>query len=191
MNSDLRDRRPAQPDANPVSHAVTRGVIGVRSYSVGWDELLPWYKDNEFIRTGYRPLSYSYLESFRSCFHLHNETGSIYSHLLATIWMIVLPVLVYPYAKSQYPRANADDWTVFALFFLGGTLCFGLSTIYHTLSNHSRRIYDLYLRLDLLGIITVTAGCFPPGLWYTFPCASRRTRIFWVGVSKRPQKCLS
>ena len=96
--------------------------------------------------------------------------------------MIILPIFLYPYAKEQYPGADGDDWMVLGLFFLGGTICFGLSTVYHVLSSHSQVVHDVYLRLDLLGISTVTAGCFPPGVWYTFPCAARDTKIFWIGV---------
>lgn len=47
------------------------------------------------------------------------------------MWMIPLPVVLYPYAKEHYPKANADDWIVLGLFFLGGAVYFGLSTIYH------------------------------------------------------------
>lgn len=98
------------------------------------------------------------------------------------MWMIPLPVVLYPYAKEHYPKANADDWVVLGLFFLGGAICFGLSTIYHAVCNHSHAVHNVYLRLHLLGISTVTAGCFPPGVWYTFPCASRETKMFWIGV---------
>lgn len=148
-----------------------------------WDKLAEWCKDNEFIHTGYRPISDSYIGSLRTCLYIHNEMGNIYRNLLATLWMLALPIYFYPYARDRYPNANADDWTVFGLYFLGGALCFGLSSVYHTFSNHSHAIHDVYHRLDLLGISTVTAGCFPPGMWYTFPCASREVKIFWVGVS--------
>jgi len=77
--------------------------------------------------------------------------------------------------KEHYAEANLDGWIVFGIFFLGGTLCFGLSTAYHVVSNHSHALQDVYHRLDLLGISTVTAGCFPPGVRYTFPCVSRNT----------------
>ncbi len=147
-----------------------------------WDELPEWSQDNEFIHSGFRPISNSYWDCFRSCFYVHNETGNILSHLLATLWMIALPIYFYPYAKEHYPSANSDDWTLFGLFFLGGALCFALSTSYHALSNHSHTVHDFCHRLDFLGIIVVTAGCFPPGLWYTFPCAARNTKIFLIGV---------
>jgi adiponectin receptor len=96
--------------------------------------------------------------------------------------MVALPMVFYPYAKEHYPSANSDDWTLFGLFFVGGALCFALSTSYHALSNHSHTVHDICHRLDFLGIIVVTAGCFPPGLWYTFPCAARNTKILLIGV---------
>ena len=150
---------------------------------INWDDLPAWAKDNEHIHTGFRPLTNSYADCVKSCFYLHNESGNIYSHLLATLWMVLLPILYYPYARERYATASSDDWTVFGLFFLGGALCFALSTMFHTLANHSRAVHDVYHRLDLLGITTVTAGCFPPGVWYTFSCASRDTKIFWISVS--------
>jgi len=45
------------------------------------------------------------------------------------------------------------------------------------------------LKLDFLGILTVTAGCFPPGLWYTFPCASRQVKFTWIAVDLTAQFC--
>jgi Haemolysin-III related len=69
-----------------------------------------------------------------AAFYAHNETGNTYMHLLATLWMIALPIVLYPYDKDRYPAAGADDWTVFALFFLTGASYFALSTIYHVLS---------------------------------------------------------
>lgn len=147
-----------------------------------WHGLTEWTKDNEYIETGYRPISNSYLDCIRSCTYLHNETGNVHSHLLATIWMIVLSAYFYPYAKTHYPNAGKDDWIIFGLYFLGGAVCFGLSTAYHVFSNHSHAVHDLYHQLDLLGISVVTAGCFPPGIWYTFPCVAKRTRVLWIVV---------
>jgi adiponectin receptor len=149
---------------------------------VHWRDLPEWSQDNEYIQSGFRPTSNSYWKSFQSCCYVHNETGNIYSHLLATLWMIALPIWLYPYAKENYPEADADDWIVLGLFFLGGASCFALSTIYHILANHSHTTHDFCHQLDFLGIIVVTAGCFPPGIWYSFPCAARKTKVFWIGV---------
>ena len=61
-------------------------------------------------------------------------------------------------------------------------VCFALSTLYHVFSSHSREVHDVWLRADLVGISTVTAGCFLPGVWYTCPCVARETKMFWIGV---------
>lgn len=184
MSHDLR-RRP-QTNSNTNSALLAdKDSVSVNPQQNGllpWARLPQWAKDNEYIHSGYRQISYSYLESFRSCFYIHNETGNIYSHLLAMLWMIMLPIIFYPYAKEHYPNASGDDWAVFGLYFLGGALCFGLSTAYHAFSNHSHEVHDFYHRLDLLGISAVTAGCFPPGMWYTFPCADRSIKIFWISL---------
>lgn len=149
---------------------------------ISWADLPDWSKDNEYIHTGFRPISNSYWKCMQSLSYLHNETCNIYSHLLATLWVFALAVYYYKYSKEHYPQANQDDLVVFALLFLGGTSCFAMSTIYHILSNHSHAVHDFCHKLDLLGIVTVTSGCFPPGLWYTFPCASRCTKFIWIGV---------
>ena len=96
--------------------------------------------------------------------------------------MLALPAYFYPFAKTYYQGADTDDWIIFGLYFLGGAVCFGLSTGYHVVSNHSLAVHDVYHRLDLLGISFVTAGCFPPGMWYTFPCVARQTKMFWISV---------
>lgn len=148
-----------------------------------FDELPEWAKDNEHIHSGWRPETNSYTECIRSMCYIHNETGNIYSHLLAAVWMILLGSWWSLYANDHYPATGSDDAIVFFLFFLGGTVCYLLSTAYHLLSNHSQATHLFCLKLDFLGILTVTAGCFPPGLWYTFPCASRKAKCTWIAVS--------
>ena len=175
-SSNLHQRRRAASRHSPIPESVKSNHL------LKWNDLPSWAKDNEYIHSHFRPSTHSYKDCLQSCFYLHNETGNIYTHFVAMLWMVLLPIVLYPYAREKYPDANGDDWMVFGLFFLGGAICFGLSTIYHVLCSHSQVVHDIYLRLDLLGISMVTAGCFPPGVWYTFPCAARETKIFWIGV---------
>ena len=189
MDSQLRARHPATTQGQHIGKIIdSRNTIDRDDATLlTWSQLPEWAKDNEYIHGGFRSISNSYLSCLKSCFYIHNESGNIYSHLLATVWMLALPVYFYPFAKAHYEEVDADDWIIFGLFFLGGATCFALSTFYHMVSNHSHAVHDVYLRLDLLGISTVTAGCFPPGMWYTFPCADRNTKIFWISVSNRYQ----
>ncbi len=148
-----------------------------------FDELPDWAKDNEYILSGWRPETNSYWGSLKSMGYIHNETGNIYTHFFAALWMVVLGSWWSGYANEWYPATHSDDAIVFFLFFLGGSICYLLSTAYHVLSNHSHATHLFCLKLDFLGILTVTAGCFPPGLWYTFPCASRKVKFTWIAVS--------
>ena len=191
MPSELRQRKSPHSDTSTAEGIQSNQSLSppptsskIEHSLLTWDELPSWSRDNSYIKTGYGTPSNSYISSFRSCFNIHNETGNIYTHFLATLWMMVLPIFFYPYAKRHYPDANADDWIIFGLFFLGGTLCFSLSTAYHVLASHSRAVHDIFHRLDLFGISAVTAGCFPPGMWYTFPCETRSRRIFWICVCR-------
>lgn len=45
-----------------------------------YDDLPDWAKDNDKIRTGYRPVRACHRHCFDSLFYLHNETSNIYSH---------------------------------------------------------------------------------------------------------------
>lgn len=148
-----------------------------------FDELPAWAKDNEHILSGWRPETNSYWECLKSMGYIHNESGNIYTHLFAALWMVVLGSWWREYANYWYPASNSDDAIVFLLFFLGGTVCYLLSTAYHVFSNHSHAAHLFCLKLDFLGILTVIAGCFPPGLWYTFPCTSRQIKFTWIAVS--------
>ena len=177
----LRQRHPPAGEGAPLVEADVKKTVD--GHLLSWEGLPAWVQDNEYIRTGFRPVSNSYLECFLSCFYIHNETANIYSHLFAAIRMIALATYYYPWAKEHHPQANIDDWSVFGLYFLGGVTCYLLSTTYHTVSNHSHAVHEFYLKMDFLGILTVTAGCFPPGIWYTFPCAPRETKIFLIAVS--------
>lgn len=151
-----------------------------------WEDLPIWQKDNEHIHSGYRPPANSYVKSLRSILHLHNETLNIHTHLFAALWMLFLAIILRNYAAHHYVDASNDDNVVFTLFFLGGFTCFAFSTAYHIFSNPSRQVSEFFHKLDFLGIIFVTSGCFPPGLWYTFPCADRQTKMWLIGVDLPP-----
>ena len=56
-------------------------------WAAGWrvvhHHYLPdWLQDNDFLHTGHRPPTNSFLVCFKSIFRIHTETGNIWSHLL-------------------------------------------------------------------------------------------------------------
>jgi adiponectin receptor len=167
----LQNDTPDPSDTSTLLRKVKKRVLLL------YDELPEWAQDNEYILSGWRPETNSYWDCLKSMAYIHNETGNIYTHLFAAIWMVVLGLWWSRYANERYLDTGPDDPIVFFLFFRSGTVCYLLSVSHHVFRNHSRATHLVCLKLDFLGILTVTAGCFPTGLWYTFPCVSRQVKF--------------
>ena len=69
--SDIRHRRLAQQPTVP-AETTPRNTIE-KDRLLKWDDLPARAKDNEYIHSGFRPSTNSYLD----CFYIHNETGNI------------------------------------------------------------------------------------------------------------------
>ena len=118
-----------------------------------WNDLLSWQKDNEFILTGYRPVSGSFRKSLTSLQHVHNEIVNIYSHLFGAILFAILPIYVSIRVRNQHSAIQIGDVIGFATFFFGVVLCFSLSASFHIMSNHSEKVAAYWNQFDYLGIV--------------------------------------
>ena len=143
-----------------------------------WHELPPWQQDNEYITSGYRPLSYSYQKSLASLGSLHNQTVNIYSHLLGLVVFVVAARGVWDALAERYVSASQEDLVVFGCFFSGAFLCFAFSTAFHTFSNHSHDAHERWLFMDFLGILCLTAGSWVPGVYYGYYCRPTTYRFY-------------
>lgn len=157
-----------------------------RPVLLSFDELPEWHQDNEYIRHGYRPISGSAQASFSSWSYLHNESVNIYSHLLPAITFLLGEWYILQHLASRYSTATTTDYLMFAFFLLTAVTCLGLSTMYHTLLNHSHKVEQLYLQLDLVGIAFLTVGDFISGIYMVFYCEPLERNIYWSIVSECP-----
>jgi adiponectin receptor len=148
-----------------------------------WDEIDAWQQDNHYIISGYRPASNSYLASFKSIFHLHNETVNIYTHLLGSFLFLLLSLSLYNVLYTRYPYATKEDVYAFSCFFLGAIACLGMSATYHTISNHSHAVAVWGNQLDYAGIVLLIWGSFVPVLYYTFQARPDLQQKYWAMVS--------
>ncbi|KAK0703505.1 mPR-like GPCR protein [Lasiosphaeria miniovina] len=155
-----------------------------RPVLLSFDELPEWHQDNEYIRHGYRPISGSAQVSFCSWSYLHNESVNIYSHLIPGIALLLGEWYIQQYLASRYSRITATDHVIFTFFLLTAVICLGLSTTYHTLMNHSKKVEQLCLQLDLVGIVVLTLGDFVSGIYVIFWCEPLQRKIYWsmIGV---------
>lgn len=114
---------------------------------------------------------------------MHNETISIYTHLIPAILFLLAQAIIHPLFKVRYPDATVSDRIIFVVFLTTATICLGVSAGYHTLCNHSKRISELTLRCDFVGIVILTLGFFISGVYMGFWCEEKIRWIYWGIVS--------
>lgn len=102
---------------------------------INFDELPIWLIDNRFVVTGYRKPELSLLYYLKSLLQIHNESISIWSHILGVIYYLRLIAMA---AHSPHPRyKDSSDVLPLLFFYMAG--CFSLlsSAMYHTFSPYS------------------------------------------------------
>lgn len=148
-----------------------------------WNDLPSWQQDNEFILTGYRPISGSMWKSLASLQHIHNEIVNIYSHLLGAVLFATLPIYVYVRVRNHHSTFQIGDIISFATFLFGVVLCFSLSASFHTLLNHSEKVAAYWNQFDYLGIVILIWGSTVPSVYYGFYCDPNLQKLYWAVVS--------
>ncbi|XP_038237272.1 adiponectin receptor protein 2-like [Dermochelys coriacea] len=145
------------------------------------DVLPDWLKDNDFLLHGHRPPMPSFRACFRSIFRLHTETGNIWTHLIGSLFFLVLGI-GYMFSPNMNYRAPVQERVVFGTFFLGATLCLCFSCLFHTVYCHSERVSRTFSKLDYSGITLLIVGSFVPWLYYSFYCSPQPQLIYLIIV---------
>ncbi|KAK2602374.1 hypothetical protein N8I77_008913 [Diaporthe amygdali] len=138
-----------------------------------WSEIEEWQQHgSDHIQTGYRRACGSVQGCLWSWTYIHNETVNIWSHILGALVFISLPAYVFREIPTRYHAATATDVVICSTYFLGVTLCFILSTIFHTFMSHSEAAYLFNMKLDFQGVLVLMWGATVPLVYYSFPCES-------------------
>ncbi|KAI1346809.1 adiponectin receptor protein [Xylaria sp. FL0043] len=143
-------------------------------------EVPSWYAHNSFLRSGYRPVNESVALCADSLRFIHNETVNIYSHLIPATIAFASNCFLHLYFRSRYPTALLVDRLAIHVYLTSSVLCFGISSIYHTLNCHSEAYSDLWARWDYAAIILQTIGSFVSGIYVTFYCHSGLQKLHWI-----------
>jgi len=106
------------------------------------DEIPAWLRDNDYILKE-RPMpTHSYGRSPRLWRCLHMETMNIWTHLLGSAIFLAAGVVLYTYiSASDVLRLGWGDKLAFGSYLTSATVCFGLSTTFHTLRSHSYQVH--------------------------------------------------
>ncbi|KAJ9649612.1 hypothetical protein H2201_001754 [Coniosporium apollinis] len=166
-----------------VTEASTLEKKAEKKLTLLWHEIAPWQRDNQYIHSGYRPASNSYLKSASSLGYLHNETVNIYTHLFGALLAVLSCFPLYHQLHSRYELAGKDDVLVFSCFFFGAAACLGISATYHTISNHSEIVQSFGNKLDYLGIVFLIWGSFIPSIYYGFQADPRYISAYWTMIT--------
>ncbi|KAI7213727.1 HlyIII-domain-containing protein [Hortaea werneckii] len=170
----------AEPDT---SLAKTTEKRAQEALTLLWHELPDWLKDNHFIRSGYRPPSNSYTKSAASITQLHNESINIWTHLIGATLAFTAGMTIYTRLRPRFAQATEEDVLVFSCFFLGAIACLGMSSTYHTISNHSEAVAKFGNRLDYIGIVFLIWGSFIPSIYYGFATEPTLIRLYWTQIT--------
>ncbi|KAF2238395.1 mPR-like GPCR protein [Viridothelium virens] len=137
-----------------------------------YNEIPIWQQENEYLLSGYRPTSDSFLQCTWSLTLWHNETINIHSHILGCIFFGAAPWHFYHCVYSVYPDKSSTDLILFFMYLLGVSICFGCSardhSSCHVLWNHSPSIASLGTQLDYAGIILLMWTASLPSIHYGF-----------------------
>lgn len=141
-----------------VEYGYSPGDGWARKQLINIDELPAWYEPlSPFILKGYRPPGLSFRTCAGTVCERHNETGSIWTHLIGgVVWIAVcMEALLAPDLSM---RADAFTYRLHWVgYFLCGLMPFA-STFAHLFHCRNERWYTFCWDMDHVGIIT---------LWYS------------------------
>ena len=136
--------------------AVGKGLVS--------SEKAPSWSLSPFIRHHYRK-QMPFRDSLASTFVVHNETGSIWTHLVGLLVFVAL--LIRDLFFRNLPPHHR---LLHAALLLSAQYCMGTSTAYHILLPTSQKTYEMALNCDLSGIAMCIITIFLVGLRYAFWC---------------------
>jgi adiponectin receptor len=169
--------------------ATTHKLKSKQSHTIPWwskgrlkfykfEQLPDYLKDNEYIRTGYRA-KYSYHESFISLFHLHNESGNVWTHLLGIL--VYLWIVYYTWNAPEMENMQVEDKVVVTVFLFLAIYTVLFSSLLHLNVCVSHSAQKFWSCLDHSGIsASIAAGSI--SLMYLLLHCHGWMRIFWIGT---------
>ncbi|KXN82200.1 ADIPOR-like receptor SPBC12C2.09c [Leucoagaricus sp. SymC.cos] len=157
----------------------------IQPFTLTWDQLEDWQRDNEFIVNGYRRVQNHWKGCLESVYgYLHNETINIHTHLWGAALFVYFCATFYgSYIKPFSPVATWHDSAVFLIFLLSAAVCLSTSALYHTSGCHSEKVASRCHTYDYSGIIILTVGSFYPALYYGFFCHVHLLAFYLAGIS--------
>ncbi|KAI1149382.1 hemolysin-III family protein [Nemania diffusa] len=122
-----------------------------------FDEMPEWFRreSNQWILHGYRPISGSAHASFCNWSYIHNESVTIYSHLIPAVSFLLGEWHIQQYLTSRYSGVTSADF------------------IY---------VEHFCLRLDILGVVIFILGDLVLGIYIVFWREPLPRNLYWSRI---------
>ena len=133
---------------------------------------VPAHSQNEFILDGYR-ICANFKESWKSLTYVHNETGNIFTHILASLVFVGILISVW-----QWDGPTFMDKVMFSVFCVCAIKCFLASTLFHLHSNQCLKTHNLFVCIDYSGISFMVMGSSMVVTYYLYYCNGLAQTIF-------------
>lgn len=102
-----------------------------------------------------------------SIFWWTNETVNIWSHIFG---LFLFVVLTFDDITFLNKHASMTDMVIVGALLICFQMCMILSSVYHTFSCRSEKVYECFLAYDLFGIALSLLAIYISGIYYAFWC---------------------
>ncbi|KAJ3220175.1 ADP-ribosylation factor GTPase activating protein, ER-Golgi transport [Dinochytrium kinnereticum] len=139
-----------------------------------FEEVPRYMQDNCHIKTMYRS-KYSYTENWISLIHAHNESGNVWTHIIATLLFLSLAVAVasgvkLPWSDVDISNSTMADRAILCVFLVVSAFTFAASSQFHLHLSHSCEAYLKFGCLDYSGISASVCATSITILYHLFKC---------------------
>lgn len=145
-----------------------------------YEEIPEWYRDNKYIKKGYRRWELEWIYYIKSIFKLHNETFNIWSHLIGSFLFITLSIITYKY---NLINSYIVDKIMISLFLFSSFICFFISSIMHIFFPKSEHTCNCLLLGDYYGIIFLILCTYNIFLYYLFYCNNTIQYYYYIIIN--------
>lgn len=162
---------------------VTRTLKKPSKKLSSFSDLSPHMRSTPYITDGYRQ-GYTAKRALMSLFECHNETSSIWSHLLPSLGFAGITMFnLFDFLDGE---SAVNDWVHEALilaYSFASTLLCVCSTIFHLFCCIDENTYRLTAKLDYTGIVIMIAVSFWPFMYHLFWCRPMFALFYSVAIS--------
>ncbi|KAI8839482.1 hemolysin-III related-domain-containing protein [Chytriomyces cf. hyalinus JEL632] len=144
------------------------------------EDMPQWYQEGSYINTGYRPIMHSVRFCLRSLLYEHNETGSIYSHLLGFVFVAsFMGYAISRLLNSGMPGISWKDALILWLDYGSSLVLLFNSSVFHTFCCHSESVNRNCLKADFNSVILMMTGKFVSTAFYAFYCMPEAQFVYF------------